>query len=114
MQGGIIMCEKLESFFIDCSNEFSEYISSQVFQIRNKNPEYKKLLIKTEKILDKYPRLRSVLEDDEVSALSIEECEALVEIQNIKQCIDVIEEKEIFFLGSKELYQYLKKIDALK
>lgn len=108
------MNEKIESFFVDYNNEFAEYIAGAIFKLRNKNPEYKSMLMKIEDILDKYPKLRKILEDYEEQEISTEECKALLEIQDIKQSIDMIEEQEIFYLGSKELYRYFQKIEILK
>lgn len=108
------MSKNLDNFFYDYSNELEEYISRGVFQIRNKNPHYKKLLKQVEDILDQYPKLRKIIEDFEVHEISIEECKAMVEIQSLQQDINTIQEKEIFFLGGRELYHYLKKIEVLK
>ena len=77
---------------------------------------YKQLLKKHKSILEEYKNLSLLLEDNENNDIEFnaEECKILQKLIQINIDMKQMEEKEIFFLGAKENYFYLKKIGVLK
>ena len=102
------------SFFELDGSEFSELISDLYVNILKNNLEYSKITNKKEKILEGFPKLRKILENKEVIEISKEECNNLIKILNLKEEMKIIEEKELFFLGGRESYNYFKKIGIIK
>ncbi len=97
--------EKIESFYKEYEDMFEEYIENVRRNLRNNNKEYNQLQSEYHKILDKNENLVWVLEGNiKYRNLSNEECFALSKLVQIYYDMQSIEEKEIFFLGSKEAY----------
>lgn len=105
--------ENFELFNLD-STELYECISSAKMKLKNTNVDYKNLYRKVEKIKDKFPNIRGILEDEQHSELTLEESENLLKVINLYRDILEMEQYEIFFLGGKETYNFFKKIDILK
>ena len=80
----------------------------------NKNIEYKKLLEEVDNIMESYPNLQQILEDDKEINLTKTDCRMLQKLFNLQLDISQFEEQEIFFLGGKEAYFYFKNIGILK
>ena len=74
------------------------------------------ILLKQKNILDSYKNLSLILTDDELDNVefSSEEVKILQKLTHIQVNMKVLEEKEIFFLGARENYFYLKNIGVLK
>ena len=71
--------------------------------------KYKDLLKQVTEIKEKHPRIIEFLEDrDAVDNLTEEEQDAIFEIMDIKERIHIIEQKEIFRMGMKEMKNILK------
>lgn len=79
----------------------------------NRNEEYKELREKFNDIMNKYPNLQLILEDREM-ILDETECKMLQKLATIYIDICDFEEKEIFLLGGKEMYFYLKDTGVIK
>lgn len=94
--------------------DFNEMISDTKVALRNKNTSYKKLLNKVENIMDNYPNLQMIMEDDKDIYLTKSDCKMLQKLFNLQVEIQSLEEQEIFFLGGREAYYYLKNIGILK
>lgn len=107
--------EKVENFYTEYEDMFEEYIEDIKRYLRNNNEEYIKLQKEFHEILDKNENLVFVLEGEITNRnLSNYECFALSKLVKIYYDMQSIEEKEIFFLGSKESYFFFKKIGILK
>ena len=107
--------EKIETFYEEYEDMFEEYLEDIRRTLRNNNEEYIKLQNEFHKILDKNENLVWILEGDiKDRNLSNDECFALSKLVQIYYDMQSIEEKEIFFLGSKEAYFFFKKIGILK
>ena len=114
IQGKKVM-EKVENFYTEYEDMFEEYIEDIKRYLRNNNEEYIKLQKEFHEILDKNENLVFVLEGEITNRnLSNYECFALSKLVKIYYDMQSIEEKEIFFLGSKESYFFFKKIGILK
>ncbi len=86
--------EDFELFNLD-STELYECISSAKMKLKNTNANYKELYRKVEKIKDKFPNIRNILEDKQYSELTLEESENLLKIINLYRDILQIEQHEI-------------------
>ena len=106
--------EKVESFYKEYEDLFEEYLDNVRRNLKNNNEEYIKLQKEYHKILDENENLIWVLEGDiKDRNLSNDECFALSKLVKIHYDIHSIEEKEIFFLGGKEVYFFFKKLGIL-
>ncbi len=105
----------MENFYTEYEDMFEEYIEDIKRSLRNTNKEYIELQNKVHEILDKNENLTWILEGEiKDRILSNEECLELSELVKIYYDIQSIEEKEIFFSGSREAYLFFKKIGILK
>ena len=82
-------------------------IEERKADVINRNEDYKNLRAKFNDIMNKYPNLQLILEDRKM-ILNETECKMLQELAKIYMEICDFEEKEIFLLGGKEMYFYLK------
>lgn len=94
--------------------DFNELISKAKVSLKDKNVEYKKLLDEVKNIMESYPNLQLILEEDKEMNLTNFECKMLQKLFNLQLDIRQIEEQKIFFLGGREAYFYFKNIDVLK
>ena len=96
------------------SAEFYELIDSLRVRLKNKDEKYKNISDEIENTRIKYPNINSLFEDEKVTNLTEEECINLQKIIKKYLIISSMEEREIFFLGARENYYYLKNLDLLK
>lgn len=94
--------------------DYSNLISEAKNLLKKKNLKYKKLLNEAEIIMDNYPNLQLILEDDKDIELSKTECKMLQKLSHLDIDIQRLEEQAIFFLGGKEAYFYFQNIGVLK
>lgn len=107
--------ENVESFYKEYEDMFEECLESSKKYLKNNNEKYAKLKNEYDKILEQNENLTWVLEGNiKDRNLSNEECFALSKLVQIYYDMQSIEEQEIFFLGGREIYFYLKKIGILK
>ena len=95
----------LKLYDID-SAELNELIDSKRIELKYNNLEYKKLTDKVSEIMESYPNVLALIEDDEVNSLNEEECKMLQEVIKLNMKITTYEDLEIFFLGARENYYY--------
>lgn len=91
----------------------SEAIEERKADLINRNEDYKNLRAKFNDIMNKYPNLQLIIEDREM-ILNETECKMLQELAKVYMEICDFEEKEIFLLGGKEMYFYLKDTGVIK
>ena len=103
----------LKLYDID-SAELNELIDSRRIELKYNNLEYKKLTDKVSEIMESYPNVLALIEDDEVNSLNEEECKMLQEVIKLNMKITTYEDLEIFFLGARENYYYFKNLDLIK
>lgn len=92
----------------------NEAIEERKYDLVNKSEEYKNLKEKFNDIINKYPNLQLILEEDREMILDESECKMLQKLVAIYMNICDLEEKEIFLLGGKEMYFYLKDVGLIK
>lgn len=86
----------------------NEAIEERKISLIDRNKEYKNLRKKFDDIMNKYPNLQLIFEEDREMILDEAECKMLQKLVAIYMDICDLEEKEIFLLGGKEMYFYLK------
>lgn len=96
------------------SIEFNELIDTARIELKKYNAEYKKLKNEVNEIMEKYPNLQLIFEDDRVMTLNKEECKKLQKLASLYLQISEYEDRKIFFLGARENYFYFKNLGIIK
>ena len=96
------------------SIEFSDLIDTARVELKRNNSEYKELQNKVNKIMESYPNLQLLFEDDRVMSLNEEECKMLQKLVSLHLQISEYEDRKIFFLGARENYFYFKNLGIIK
>lgn len=92
----------------------NEAIEERKNDLLEKSEDYKKLKENFRKIMNEYPKLQLILEKDSNLVLDENECKMLQKLVAIYIQLSDLEEKEIFLLGGKEMYGYLKDVGLIK
>lgn len=90
-------------FFDFTTSDFEDYVE------KNKDltsEQYKKLRKKYKEIINRYPKLLTIMEDLEPVSLNDEEINALVELRKIDIDMGYLEEKLCFKLGMQEILNF--------
>ena len=95
------------------SIEFSELIDAARVELKN-NSEYKELQNKVSEIMEEYPNLQLLFEDDKVMNLNANECKMLQKLVSLYLQMSDYEDRKIFFLGARENYFYFKNLGLIK
>ena len=96
------------------SIEFNELLDTARIELKNDDLEYQDLENQVNEIMDKYPRIHSLFENDEVTNLNEEECKMLQNLISLYLQMSNFEERKIFFLGARENYFYFKNMNLIK
>ncbi len=96
------------------SIEFNELLDTARVELKNDDLKYQNLENQVNKIMDKYPRIHSLFENDEVPNLNEEECKMLQKLISLYLQMSNFEERKIFFLGARENYFYFKNMNLIK
>lgn len=107
------MMEEIRLYDIN-SIEFSELIDTARVELKRNNSEYKELQSKVNKIMELYPNLQLLFEDDRVMSLNEEECKMLQKLVSLHLQMSEYEDRKIFFLGARENYFYFKNLGIIK
>ena len=107
------MMEEIRLYDIN-SIEFNDLIDTARVELKINNSEYKELLNKVNKIMELYPNLQLLFEDDRVMSLNEEECKMLQKLVSLHLQISEYEDRKIFFLGARENYFYFKNLGIIK
>ena len=105
--------EEIKLYDLD-SGEFTELIENRRKELKNKNLECRKSREEFHELMKDYPKLQLILEYDRELILNELECKMLQKLVSIYSQILDYEEREIFFLGAKENYFYLKNLGLIK
>ena len=107
------MMEEIRLYDIN-SIEFNDLIDTARVELNRNNSEYKELQNKVNKIMESYPNLQLLFEDDRVMSLNEEECKMLQKLVSLHLQISEYEDRKIFFLGARENYFYFKNLGIIK
>ena len=99
------MMEEIRLYDIN-SIEFNELIDTARVELKRNNSEYKELQNKVNTIMESYPNLQLLFEDDRVMSLNEEECKMLQKLVSLHLQMSEYEDRKIFFLGAREYYFY--------
>lgn len=103
-----------DELFLDFAKaEFEGYLAGILYSLRDSNREYKRLKEEQKKLANKDKTVVKVLYDKEICALTEEQLQIILKLLDIEESIRMLEEKELFYLGSKEFYNYLKRLKIL-
>ena len=92
----------------------NEAIEERRIDLLDKNLKYKNLKSEFDKIMNEYPNLQNLLEENIRVSLDEGECKMLQKLINIYMNMQDYEEKDIFLLGCKEMFLYLKDVGLIK
>lgn len=106
------MMEEIRLYDIN-SIEFSELIDTARLELKS-NSEYKELQNKVSEIMEEYPNLQLLFEDDKVMNLNENECKMLQQLVSLYLQMSDYEDRKIFFLGARENYFYFKNLGLIK
>lgn len=107
------MMEEIRLYDIN-SIEFNDLIDTARVELKRNNSEYKELQNKVNTIMESYPNLQLLFEDDRVMSLNEEECKMLQKLVSLHLQISEYEDRKIFFLGARENYFYFKNLGIIK
>lgn len=91
-----------DNFFYNYIDSIMQFIEDNRFNIWSKRKDYKEIIDKMRVIKNKYPNVRTFVDDRKVVKLTMEELKAVLEYISLDDDIDKLETIEIFKLGIKE------------
>ncbi len=100
------MKDKGENYNLNLSDSnlydyIEDYIESQRMKHLRERSEYKKKTDEIKNLKEEYPKVRSFIEDEEITELSNEELKAVLKIMNLNDSIEVFEIEETFKMAIK-------------
>ena len=95
------------------SNIFEEYLSSVIGKLPKDNEDYRVIWDKIQGIYEQYPRVLAVFDTEKTSDLTKEECQALIEVLELKNELTDMEMQTVYFRGCYDSIGYLKKAGIL-
>ena len=104
---------RFETFVDVHSNIFEEYLSSVIGKLPKDNEDYRAVCDKIQAIYEQYPRALAVFDTEKASDLTKEECQALIEVLELKNELTDMEMQTVYFRGCYDGVGYLKKAGIL-
>lgn len=104
---------RFETFVDAQSTAFQEYLSAVVAKLAKEDEEYRAIWDRIEKIYKQYPRVMGVCDREAASALTEQECKAVIEIASLRNQRIEIELEAVYFRGCYDSVGYLKKAGIL-
>lgn len=98
----------------ECEENYWDIVNFVTSYLMGTNVEYKKSAYRCSDIIDKYPNLKLVLEDDTPVDLSKDEVSGLIEYLTSSSDRNTLEKKQLICAGCRSTYFLLKKIGLLK
>ena len=95
------------------SVELFECMENIKRDLKASNKEYRNLFIRIERLKNKYPNIRGILEDERITEMTLEECKVLLETINLYRDLIKIEQYEMFLFGGREMYNYFKSVGII-
>ena len=91
---------------------FAEVCSEMWNTLRTTDGEYAELWRERLALVEKFPIFEAVMEGEGAVSLSAEEHKAFVRYLDLKDEMEDIESKHIYFCGHRHSFDYLKRIGA--
>lgn len=93
--------------------DFREYLSIVVARLPKVDANYRAIQERICAIYDQYPKVMKLYDREEVSALTEEECAAVIEIASLRNQRTEIELEAAYFRGCYDSVGYLRKAGIL-
>ncbi len=104
---------RFETFVEAQGTAFQEYLSTVVAKLAKEGEEYRTIRDRIEKIYEQYPKVMGVCDREDVSALTEQECRAVIEIASLRNQRIEMELEAVYFRGCYDSVGYLKKAGIL-
>lgn len=98
----------------ECEENYWDIVNFVSSYLMGTNKKYKDSAYKCSDIIDKYPNLKKVLEDDTPVALTKKEVSGLIEYITSSSDRNTLEKKQLVCAGCRSAYFLLKKMGLLK
>lgn len=107
---------KVDDTFFEkyCTDNFAEFVSDIQLELEKSNSTYNKYIKQRRELLDKYPNIRNVIENNDYVSLSSKEVKMLSDYISLMDNCSTIFERELFLRGMKEAYSLFKKMKIIK
>ena len=104
---------KFETFVDAQGTAFQEYVSSITAKLPKADKEYQAIRDKIESIYRQYPHVMEVFDTEQASALTEQECAALIQAMGLQNQLVEIEMQTLYLRGCYDSVGYLKKAGIL-
>ena len=104
---------KFETFVDAQGTAFQEYVSSITAKLPKTDKEYRAIRDKMEGIFQQYPHVMEVFDTEQASALTEQECAALIQVMGLQNQLVEIEMQTLYLRGCYDGVGYLKKACVL-
>lgn len=91
-----------ESIIYQNINEISDFFEEQKYKNLKQNNDYMKIVKEIAKIKEKFPQIRDLFENNEITELSKEEVKAILDIIKLQDDRAMYEADEMFKIGLRE------------
>ena len=109
------MCKEFtfETFADVRGSDFRDYLSMVVVKLAKTDEKYRAIQERINAIYEQYPRVMKVFDREQVSALTEQECAAVIEIASLRNQRTEMELDAVYFRGCYDSVGYLKKAGLL-
>ena len=104
---------KFETFVDAQGTAFQEYVSSITAKLPKTDKEYRAIRDKMDTIFQQYPHVMEVFDTEQASALTEQECAALIQVMGLQNQLVEIEMQTLYLRGCYDGVGYLKKACVL-
>jgi len=104
---------KFETFVDAQGTAFQEYVSSITAKLPKADKEYRAIRDKMEGIFQQHPHVMEVFDTEQASALTEQECAALIQVMGLQNQLVELEMQSVYFRGCYDSVGYLKKAGIL-
>lgn len=95
------------------SQELSDCINGVEYELKHNDLQFIEISKKIERQMNKYPKIREILEDEGSSPLNDKESEELKNTINLYRDLLQLKYYGIFFRGGRECHNYYKKMGII-
>ena len=109
------MCKEFtfETFADARGSDFRDYLSMVISKLPKTDDEYRAIQERISAIYEQYPRVMGLFDRETVSALTEDECAAVIEIASLRNQRTEIELEAAYFRGCYDSVGYLRKAGIL-
>lgn len=104
---------KFETFVETQGTAMQEYLSGVVARLAKTDKAYRAIQDEIESIYRQYPNVMSVFDVERTSALTEDECTAVIKVVGLQNQLVEMELQSVYFRGCYDSVGYLKKAGIL-